>query len=1154
MIIGSGPNRIGQGIEFDYCCVHAVQTFRALGYEAVMINCNPETVSTDYDTSDRLYFEPLSPEEVLAVLDREQPAGVVTQFGGQTPLRLARHVEAAGYPIMGTPLSAIDLAEDRELFGALADDLGIRCPPWATVQGAEEAVAAAAEIGYPVLVRPSYVLGGRAMRVCYDDEQLRQAMTAVSGSVLVDRFVENAVEIDVDALCDGEDVFVAAVMQHVEEAGVHSGDSSCVLPAQSLTLANALEIEHIVKRLAPALGVVGLVNIQLAIADSTVYVLEANPRASRTVPFASKAIGINLVEAACKLAAGKKLSELALPTPRPQQVSVKAAVLPFTRFPGADPVLGPEMRSTGEVMASASDLPTALAKAERAAGRPLPSSGTAFISVNDADKPNVVPIAAALVGLGFEIVATGGTARTLRAAGLEVGEVAKVADAESDEQTVVDLVHAGRCDLIVNTPQGSGARADGYRIREAALTARVPCITTISGAASAVHAIANARAESALSLQERIGPGQVTGPTLAQRQAELACHGRRADRPLHAPAPRRRTAAARDPGAVLHAPSAGPCPAAPDVALPLRGGRALLPDRPDRARHASAVLSDPRRRARRAGATRQRLRPRRRAPAARRRRDRDRAAPVRRAGARRRPCPARLSNAAPGRRRPRSCRRRRSWWSPPSSPSSSPTSRPMSSRAGPSPCWKPSGGSRRPHSSPGRPRWPAATARVTAASSRSRAGYSGSAPPARCCGRREAHGHPDSQRQRLPRRAHGARCRGALDAFVTKTITPEPREGNPPVRIAETESGMLNSIGLQGPGIDGLLEDSLPALQRQGLRVWVSVGGFSAADFAGICERLDERADVEVLELNLSCPNVEEAPESSAEIVAACRGSTSKPLYAKLSPATWDIGETARAVVAAGADGLSLVNTMRGLVLDPATLLPVLGRGAGGYSGPALRPIALACVAGVRAGRRSADRGDGRSVLRARRARARRGGSERCRPWHHSVRRPRGATANPRRTSCRSGGSRVRGCGRRAGCCQSSSDKIPANWAKRFCLTVAAGLLDSSPMVASKTQAQAPARSLDQRMEALKRANDIRVRRAQLKKDLKDGTVQIEGILLDPPEYVSTAKVFDMLMAVPKFGRVKAARLLNQCRISQSKTVGGLSERQRAELVSLFNR
>jgi carbamoyl-phosphate synthase large subunit len=507
VIIGSGPNRIGQGIEFDYCCVHAVQTFRSLGYEAVMINCNPETVSTDYDTSDRLYFEPLSPEEVLAVIDRERPEGVVTQFGGQTPLRLARWIEAAGYSIMGTPHAAIDLAEDREQFGALADELGVRCPPWATVEGADEALAAAETIGYPVLVRPSYVLGGRAMRVCYDDAQLIEAMEAVSGSVLVDRFVENAIEIDVDALCDGEEVYIAAVMQHVEEAGVHSGDSACVLPAQSLTLANTLEIEHIIKRLGPALGVVGLLNVQLAIADSTVYVLEANPRASRTVPFASKAIGVNLVAAACKLAAGQKLRDLQLPPPRPTEVSVKAAVLPFARFPGSDPVLGPEMRSTGEVMASAADLPTAFAKAERAAGRPLPTSGTAFLSVNDADKPSLAPIAAALAGLGFELVATDGTARTLRAAGLEVLEIAKVADADESEQTVVDLVRDGRCDLIVNTPQGSGARADGYRIREAAISARVPCITTISGAAAAVHAIANARVETALSLQERIGSG-----------------------------------------------------------------------------------------------------------------------------------------------------------------------------------------------------------------------------------------------------------------------------------------------------------------------------------------------------------------------------------------------------------------------------------------------------------------------------------------------------------------------------------------------------------------------------------------------------------------------------------------------------------------------
>jgi carbamoyl-phosphate synthase large subunit len=332
-------------------------------------------------------------------------------------------------------------------------------------------------------------------------------MAAVQGPVLLDRFVEHAIELDVDALCDGEDVHIAAVMQHVEEAGVHSGDSTCVLPAPSLTLAAALEVEHVVKRLGLALGVVGLLNVQLAIADQTVYVLEANPRASRTVPFASKAIGVNLVDAACRIAAGATLRELDLPAPRPNQVSVKAAVLPFSRFPGADPVLGPEMRSTGEVMASASDLPTALAKAERAAGRLLPISGTAFLSVRDEDKPAAAAVAAALAGLGFELVATEGTARTLRAAGLELEVVAKVADADADEPTVVDLVRRGRCDLVVNTPQGRGARADGYLIREAALAARVPCITTLAGAAAAVHAIANARAESALSLQERIEAG-----------------------------------------------------------------------------------------------------------------------------------------------------------------------------------------------------------------------------------------------------------------------------------------------------------------------------------------------------------------------------------------------------------------------------------------------------------------------------------------------------------------------------------------------------------------------------------------------------------------------------------------------------------------------
>jgi carbamoyl-phosphate synthase large subunit len=505
VILGSGPNRIGQGIEFDYCCVHAAQSFRELGFETVMVNCNPETVSTDYDTSDRLYFEPLTAEHVLSVLEREQPVGVVTQFGGQTPLKLARPIEAAGYRILGTQHEAIDLAEDRERFGALLDQLGVECPPWGIASTSDEAVAVAERVGYPVLVRPSYVLGGRAMRVCYDAATVRAAVEAASGAVLVDRFVEGAIEIDVDALCDGEETYIGAVMQHVEEAGVHSGDSACVLPPPSLTSAVQREIETIVRRLGPALGVVGLLNVQLAVADRGVYVLEANPRASRTVPFASKATGVNLVAAACRLAAGARLAELGLPPEAsPAKVSVKAAVLPFSRFPGSDPVLGPEMRSTGEVMASAADLPTAFAKAERAAGRPLPNGGTAFLSVRGADKPAVVPVAAALAGLGFRLVATSGTAATLRAAGLDVETIAKVTEAVDGGPTVVDLIRRRRCDLVINTPQGSGARADGYRIREAALAARVPCITTLSGAAAAVHAIANARTEIATSLQERL--------------------------------------------------------------------------------------------------------------------------------------------------------------------------------------------------------------------------------------------------------------------------------------------------------------------------------------------------------------------------------------------------------------------------------------------------------------------------------------------------------------------------------------------------------------------------------------------------------------------------------------------------------------------------
>ena len=510
VILGSGPNRIGQGIEFDYCCVHAAKTFQELGYEAVMVNCNPETVSTDYDTSDRLYFEPLCVEEVLAICDRERPAGIVTQFGGQTPLKLARALEAAGHRVLGTSSEAIDLAEDRERFGALLDRLQIRCPAWSTATQPDEAVGQAERIGYPVLVRPSYVLGGRAMRVCYGPEEVRAAMAHADGCVLLDRFLEQALELDVDALCDGEDTYVAAVMQHVEEAGVHSGDSACVLPAPALSPLERTYVEEVVRELGAALGVVGLLNVQLAIADGDLYVLEVNPRASRTVPFASKASGINLVGAACRLAAGANLGQLDLPAdPTPAQVSVKAAVLPFARFPGADPVLGPEMRATGEVMATAADFPTAFAKAERAAGRSLPADGTAFISVCDAHKQAIVPVAQALTGLGFELVATAGTAHVLAAAGLAVEYVRKVTE-PGDGPTVVDLVRRGRCDLVVNTPAGSGARTDGYLIREAALVARVPCITTISGAAAAVEAIAHAQPEISVSLQERIGAARAS--------------------------------------------------------------------------------------------------------------------------------------------------------------------------------------------------------------------------------------------------------------------------------------------------------------------------------------------------------------------------------------------------------------------------------------------------------------------------------------------------------------------------------------------------------------------------------------------------------------------------------------------------------------------
>jgi carbamoyl-phosphate synthase large subunit len=489
MILGGGPNRIGQGIEFDYCCVHASFALRELGYETIMVNSNPETVSTDYDISDRLYFEPLTLEDVLAIIDKEKPRGVIVQFGGQTPLKLAVPLARLGVPIIGTSPDSIDLAEDRKRFGALLEELGIPTPANGTALSLDEAKEVAEEIGYPVLVRPSYVLGGRAMAIVYDRSSLAQfASEAFLASeehpILIDKFLEDAVEVDVDALADGEQVVVAGIMEHIEEAGIHSGDSACVLPPYTL---NEGILEHIrvyTKRLAVALNVRGLMNIQYAVKDGRVYVLEVNPRASRTVPFVSKATGLPLAKIAAKVMAGKTLASLGVTRePGVSHFSVKEAVFPFNRFPGVDPVLGPEMKSTGEVMGIDTSFGMAYIKSQFGAGQNMPTSGTIFISVLDRYKERIVPIARRLVALGFSLVATAGTARVIEDAGVAVNTVLKVHEGRPN---IVDLIKNRQVQLVINTPRGRRSRDDQVAIRREALMHQIPTVTTVPGASAVV--------------------------------------------------------------------------------------------------------------------------------------------------------------------------------------------------------------------------------------------------------------------------------------------------------------------------------------------------------------------------------------------------------------------------------------------------------------------------------------------------------------------------------------------------------------------------------------------------------------------------------------------------------------------------------------------
>ena len=512
IILGSGPNRIGQGIEFDYSCVHASFTLRDAGYETVMINCNPETVSTDYDTSDRLYFEPLTLEDVLEVVHAETLAGpvlgVITQLGGQTPLGLAAGLKAAGVNILGTSPEAINLAEERGAFGKVLAEQSLTAPEFGMAASQMEALDIAARIGYPVLVRPSFVLGGRGMEIVYDDASLSSFISRATDitpdhPVLVDRFLDSAIEIDVDALYDGHELFLGGVMEHIEEAGIHSGDSACVLPAATLTAAQLKTIREATLKIAQGVGVLGLINIQFALAEEVLYVLEANPRASRTVPFVSKATGVPLAKAAARLSMGTTIAELKIEGLLPNSadgvakgISVKEAVLPWNRFRrtdgrGVDAVLGPEMRSTGEVMGIAETFGESYAKSQISAFGPLPKSGTVFVSLADKDKASGIAPAKALVALGFNLLATGGTADYLAVNGVLAHKVRKNSEGSGPmgERTIVELLNSGDVDLVINTPVGRGTRVDGWAIRTAAIQRSIPCITTTAGFSAAVEGI-----------------------------------------------------------------------------------------------------------------------------------------------------------------------------------------------------------------------------------------------------------------------------------------------------------------------------------------------------------------------------------------------------------------------------------------------------------------------------------------------------------------------------------------------------------------------------------------------------------------------------------------------------------------------------------------